>query len=80
METEIINMLIAILPSATSIIGTIGAVYGFTKRVKNLKQEIDEKTDCKDLQKTIGKVVDENQHLRKEIDSLKTQIDHVQRG
>ena len=80
METEIINMLIAILPSATSIIGTIGAVYGFTKRVKNLKQEIDEKTDCRDLQRTIGKVVDENQHLRKEIDSLKTQIDHVHRG
>ena len=80
METEIINLLIAILPSATSVLGTIGAVYGFTKRVKNLKQEIDEKTDCKDLQKTIGKVVDENQHLRKEIDSLKTQIDHVHRG
>lgn len=80
METEVINMLIAILPSVTSILGTIGAVYGFTKKVKNLKQDIDDKTDCRDLQKTIGKVVDENQHLRKEIDSLKTQIDHVHRG
>ena len=80
METEVINMLIAILPSATSILGTIGAVYGFTKKVKNLKQDIDDKTDCRDLQKTIGKVVDENKQLKKEIDRLKTQVDHVHRG
>lgn len=80
MENEIINMLIAILPSATSIFGIIGAVYGFTKKVKNLKQDIDDKTDCRDLQKTIGKVVDENQQLKKEIEILKTQIDHVHRG
>lgn len=80
METEIINMLIAVLPSVTSIIGIIGAVLGFTKKVRNLKQQIDEKTDCRDLQRTIGKVVDENQQLRKEIDRLKSQIDHVHRG
>lgn len=80
METEIINMLIAVLPSLTSIIGIIGAVLGFMKKVKNLKQQIDEKTDCRDLQRTIGKVVDENQQLRKEIDRLKSQIDHVHRG
>lgn len=80
METEIINMLIAVLPSVTSIIGIIGAVLGFTRKVKNLKQQIDEKTDCRDLQRTIGKVVDENQQLKKEIDRLKSQIDHVHRG
>lgn len=80
METEIINMLIAVLPSVTSIIGIIGAVLGFMKKVKNLKQQIDEKTDCRDLQRTIGKVVDENQQLKKEIDRLKSQIDHVHRG
>lgn len=80
METEIINMLIAVLPSVTSIIGIIGAVLGFMKKVRNLKQQIDEKTDCRDLQRTIGKVVDENQQLKKEIDRLKSQIDHVHRG
>lgn len=80
METEIITMLIATLPSLTSIIGIIGAVLGFMRKVKNLKQQIDEKTDCRDLQRTIGKVVDENQQLKKEIDRLKTQIDHVHRG
>lgn len=73
-------MLIAVLPSLASIIGTIGAVLGFMKKVKNLKQQIDEKTDCRDLQRTIGKVVDENQQLKKEIDRLKSQIDHVHRG
>lgn len=80
METEIITMLIATLPSLASIIGIIGAVLGFLVKVKNLKKSIDEKTDCRDLQRTIGKVVDENQQLKKEIDRLKTQIDHVHRG
>lgn len=80
METEIINILIAVLPSLTSIIGIIASVLGFTRKVKNLKQQIEEKIDSRELQRTVGKVVDENQQLRKEIDRLKSQIDHVHRG
>lgn len=80
METEIITMLIATIPSLASIIGIIGAVLGFLMKTKKLKESIDEKTDCRDLQRTIGKVVEENQQLKKEIDRLKSQIDHVHRG
>lgn len=80
METEIINILIAVLPSLTSIIGITASVLGFTRKVKNLKQQIEEKIDSRELQRTVGKVVDENQQLRKEIDRLKSQIDHVHRG
>lgn len=80
METEIIMMLVATIPSLASIIGIIGAVLGFLMKIKKLKESIDEKTDCRDLQRTIGKVVEENQQLKKEIDRLKSQIDHVHRG
>ena len=76
----IIQYLIAIIPSIVSVIGIIGAVIGFLRKVKRLKESVDEKTDCRELQKTIAKVVDENQQLRKEINTLRTRIDHVNRG
>lgn len=79
MEEMIVQVLIAVLPSATAVVGVVSAVLAMLKNFKGLKKEFEEKTDFKEIQKALGKIVEENQQLKKEISQLRTQIDHVRR-
>lgn len=79
MEEMIVQVLIAVLPSATAVVGVVSAVLAMLKNFKGLKREFEEKTDFKEIQKALGKIVEENQQLKKEVNQLKTQIDHVRR-
>lgn len=79
MQEMFVQVLVAVLPSVTAVVGVVSAVLAMLKNFKGLKREFEEKTDFKEIQKAFGKIVDENQQLKKEINQLKTQIDHVRR-
>lgn len=75
----ITELLIAVLPAIASILSVIGIAVKILKKFVNLQKEFADKTDYKEIQKCMSKVVDENMQLRKEINRLKSTIDHVYR-
>lgn len=75
----ITELLVAVLPSLAAILSVIGIAVKIIKFLKNLKKEFADKTDYKEIQKCMSKVIDENMQLRKEINRLKSIIDHVHR-
>lgn len=75
----ITELLIAVLPSLASIFSVVAIAVKILKKFVSLQKEFADKTDYKEIQKCMSKVVDENMELRKEINRLKSTIDRVHR-
>lgn len=76
----IVEMAIAVVPSLTAVFAVLGVAFKVLKKFSDLKKEFSEKTDYREMQKTLGKVYEENMELKKEIKMLRTQVDHVRRN
>lgn len=75
----ITELLIAVLPSLASIFSVVAIAVKILRKFVSLQKEFADKTDYKEIQKCMSKVVDENMELRKEINRLKSTIDRVHR-
>lgn len=75
----IIAAIVAAIPTVTAVIAIIASVVKMLGKFKEIRNEFAEKTDYKELQKTVSKLVDENLQLKNECKRLQTQIDKVHR-
>ena len=80
MTDTVMQAIIAAVPCFTAIVTVVAAAIKIIGNLSRLRESFDKKTDYKELQQTVSKLVDENSTLRKENDRLKTQIDKVNRG
>lgn len=74
------ELLIAILPALTAIISVVGIALKILRKFTDLKKEFAEKTDYKEVQRAMSKLVDENQRLNQEVRRLENKINHVYNG
>lgn len=65
MEQEIMNLIVAIAPALTSIIGVIGAVIAMIKKVKKIDEGHSKET--KALNAKMNTVLQENAELKQEL-------------
>lgn len=75
---QIYELMIATIPSATAVISVVAMVIKVASNLKTIKKDIDDKTDFKEFQHSVSKIVDENQRLKEENKKLQNQINHVQ--
>ena len=75
---QIYEVLIATIPSATAVISVVAMVIKVLSNLKTIKKDIDDKTDYKEFQYSVSKIVDENQRLKEENKKLQNKINHVQ--
>lgn len=74
------ELLIAILPALASVISVVSVSVSILRKFTSLKKEFSDKTDYKELQKAMSKLIDENKALNKEVRRLNNQINHVYDG
>ena len=75
---QIYELMIATIPSATAVISVVAMVIKIASNLKTIRKDIDDKTDFKEFQHSVSKIVDENQRLKEENKKLQNQINHVQ--
>ena len=80
MTDTVMQAIIAAVPCFTAIVTVVAVAIKIIGNLAKLRESFDKKTDYRELQKSVSKLVDENSALRKENDRLKTQIDKVERG
>ena len=80
MTDTVMQAIIAAVPCFTAIVTVVAVALKIIGNLAKLRESFDKKTDYRELQKSVSKLVDENSALRKENDRLKTQIDKVNRG
>ena len=80
MTDTVMQAIIAAVPCFTAIVTVVAVGIKIVGNLARLRESFNKKTDYKELQQTVSKLVDENIALRKENDRLKTQIDKVERG
>lgn len=79
-EEVVAHFLIAVIPALTAIISVVGIACRILRNFTDLKKEFSDKTDYQEIQKAMGKLIDENQELKKEIKRLNNKINHVYGG
>lgn len=75
MEQEIMNLIVAITPALTSIIGIISAVATMIKKVKKIDN--DHSVETKKLNAKMDIVLTENAELKRELNKVLKKIHHV---
>lgn len=75
MEQEIMNLIVAITPALTSIIGVISAVVAMIKKVKKIDN--DHSVETKKLNAKMDIVLTENAELKRELNKVLKKIHHV---
>lgn len=73
MTEQIITYFIALLPSIVAVITALSTAIGILKQFRELRKEVNEKVDVKELQQKLEIVLSENKELerllKKEIES-----------
>ena len=80
MTDTVMQAIIAAVPCFTAIVTVVAVAIKIIGNLAKLRESFDKKTDYRELQQTVSKLVDENSTLVKENNRLKTQIDKVERG
>ena len=80
MTDTVMQAIIAAVPCFTAIVTVVAVAIKIIGNLAKLRESFDKKTDYRELQQTVSKLVDENSALVKENNRLKTQIDKVERG
>lgn len=80
MEIEqIIDWVIAILPSVIAVLTTVGVVINVIKQFKQLKKDVAEMTAMEEIRTQLRQVVEENYSLKKKLNETMSMIDKVRR-
>lgn len=80
MTDTVMQAIIAAVPCFTAIVTVVAVAIKIIGNLSRIRNEFEKKTDYRELQKSVSKLVDENSALRKENARLQTQIDKVKRG
>lgn len=80
MTDTVMQAIIAAVPCFTAIVTVVAVAIKIIGNLSRIRSEFEKKTDYRELQKSVSKLVDENSALRKENARLQTQIDKVKRG
>ena len=80
MIMQIVNWVIAIIPSLTAITTAVGVIYKVIKQFAELKKEVVDMKDIEEVKGQMNIILNENAKLKKSINELLTKIDHVDRS
>lgn len=74
------QVLIAVLPALSAVVSVVAISVKILRKFTGLKKEFEDKTDYKEIQKQMGKLIDENMRLNEEVKRLNCKINHVYYG
>lgn len=74
------QVLIAVLPALSAVVSVVAIAVKILRKFTGLKKEFSEKTDYKEIQQAMNKLVDENMRLNQEIRRLENKMNHVYNG
>lgn len=77
--TQIIEWVIAILPSLIAVFTTIGMIVKVIHQFADVKKDVADMKCIEDLKEQMTQVLKENYELKKTLNETMTKIDHVQR-
>lgn len=81
MTTEqIVEWVIAILPSVISVLTTVGVIVKTLKQFADLKKQVTDMKAIEDLRDELHQVIQENYSLKKTLNETMTKIDHIDRS
>lgn len=78
--TQIVEWIIAILPSVIAVLTTIGVIIKTLKEFASLKSQVVDLKALDDLKGELKQLVQENYELKKTLNETMTIIDRVKRG
>lgn len=80
MTTEqIVEMIVAIMPSVIAVFTTLGVVLKVIKQFADLKKQVADMKCLEDLKIELKQVINENYQLKQTLNETMTKIDHVER-
>ena len=79
MTEQIVEWVLAILPSLIAVLTTIGAIVSVVKQFASVKKEVADMKAIEDLKTQMKQVLQENYELKKTLNQTMTMIDRVQR-
>lgn len=80
MTTEqIIDLVMSICPSVIAILTMVSVVLRTMKEFRDLKKQVTDMKSVEDLNIRVGRVIQENYDLKKQLNELLTKIDHIER-
>lgn len=81
MEIEqVVNWIVAILPSVIAVLTTVGVVIEVIKKFKKLRDDVANMTAMTEIREELKQVVQENYALKKKLNETMTLIDKVHRN
>lgn len=76
---QIIDLVMALCPSIIAILTMLGVVLRVVKDFRELKNQVTDMKSMEELNTKVGRVIQENYDLKKQINQLLTKIDHIER-
>lgn len=76
---QIVEWVIAVIPSIIAVLTTVGAIWKVIKNFKNLKDDVSSMTAMEDIRNQLKEVLQENAKLKKQLNETLTKIDKVHR-
>lgn len=75
---EIVNLVVAALPSIIAFFTTIGMIIKTIKEFKSMKKEVTNMKAIEDVRDQLGAVLKENYELKTTLNETMTKIDHIE--
>lgn len=76
---QIVEWVIAIIPSIIAVLSTVGLIWKVIKNFKKLKDDVSNMTAMEDIRNQLKEVLQENAKLKKQLNETLTKIDKVHR-
>lgn len=76
---QIVEWVIAVIPSITAVLTTVGLIWKVIKNFKKLKDDVSNMTAMEDIRAELKEVLQENAKLKKQLNETLTKIDKVHR-
>lgn len=76
---QIVEWVIAIIPSIIAVLSTVGLIWKVIKNFKKLKDDVSKMTAMEDIRNQLKEVLQENAKLKKQLNETLTKIDKVHR-
>ena len=76
---QIVEWVVAVIPSITAVLTTVGLIWKVIKNFKKLKDDVSNMTAMEDIRAELKEVLQENAKLKKQLNETLTKIDKVHR-
>ena len=76
---QIVEWVIAVIPSITAVLTTVGLIWKVIKNFKKLKDDVSNMTAMEEIRAELKEVLQENAKLKKQLNETLTKIDKVHR-